>query len=85
MKYLALPVLSFALIHPVPAMAEESIRLTVAATVPPRPCEYPERCDSPASKAAPAASRVIVNQEKVSYVGSPPTVEKKDDLLVVKF
>ena len=32
-----------------------------------------------------AATRVVVSETRISYVGSPPTVEKKDDLLVVKF
>ncbi|MDH3440360.1 MAG: hypothetical protein OEM63_06395 [Gammaproteobacteria bacterium] len=69
-----------------PLHAEESVILKVSATIPPRPCEHPERCDSTASRAIPAAvTRVVVSEDKISYVGSTPAVEKKDDLLVVRF
>ena len=65
-----------------PLWAEQTIRLRVSATIPPHPCEYPNRCDP-----VPAATqtKVVVADETVSYVGSPPEVTKKDDLMTVKF
>ena len=65
-----------------PLWADQTIRLRVSATIPPRPCEYPNRCDP-----VPAATqtKVVVADETVSYVGSPPEVTKKDDLMTVKF
>jgi hypothetical protein len=86
MKYLAVLVLIGLSLAPVAGMAESSIRLRVSVTIPPKPCLYPRRCDAATSKTVPAAvTRVLVNQGKVRYVGSPPTIEKDDDLLVVKF
>ncbi len=65
-----------------PLWADQTIRLRVSATIPPRPCEYPNRCDP-----VPAATqtKVVVADETVSYVGSPTEVTKKDDLMTVKF
>ena len=62
--------------------ADQTIRLKVSATIPPRPCEHPNRCDP-----VPAATqtKVVVDNEVVSYVGSPPEVTRKDDLMTVKF
>lgn len=62
--------------------AEQTIQLRVSATIPPRPCEYPDRCD-PAPTAT--QTKVIVDNGAVRYVGSPPEVTKKDDLMTVKF
>lgn len=85
MKYLAALAMSL-VVAGSPVIAEESARLKVSATIPPRPCEYPDRCDNTTDRPVPAAAtRVVVNAARISYVGSPPTVEKKDDLLVVKF
>ena len=85
MKYLAAPAMILMLACS-PVVAEESSRLKVSATVLPRPCEYPDRCENSAGHAVPpAATRVVASNEGINYVGSPPTVEKKDDLLVVKF
>jgi len=85
MRYLA-ALAMFLVVAGSPAIAEESARLKVSATIPPRPCEYPDRCDNTAERPVPAAAtRVVVNAARISYVGSPPTVEKKADLLVVKF
>lgn len=64
------------------AWAEQTIRLKVSATIPSRLCEFPNQCDSvPAT----TQSRVIVDNGVVRYVGSPPAVTKKDDLMTVKF
>jgi hypothetical protein len=65
-----------------PLWADQSIRLRVSATILPRPCEYPHRCDP-----VPAATqtKAIVDNGVVSYVGSPPEVTEKDSLMTVKF
>lgn len=64
------------------ARAEQTIRLTVSATIPPRPCEYPDRCDP---VPAVTQTKVVVDNGTVRYTGSRPEVTKKDDLLTVKF
>ncbi|MDA1232917.1 MAG: hypothetical protein O2856_19280 [Planctomycetota bacterium] len=62
--------------------AEHAIRLRVSATIPPRPCEFPNRCDPvPAA----AQSKVIVDNGVIRYVGSPPAVTQNGDLLTVRF
>ena len=64
------------------ARAEQTIRLRVSVTIPQRACEFPKRCDSiPAT----TRTRVEVDNGVVRYVGSPPEVTRKDDLLTVKF
>jgi len=64
-----------------PLLADQ-IRLRVSATIPPRPCEHPNRCDP-----VPAATqtKVVVENDTVRYVGSAPEVKKKDDLMTVIF
>ena len=70
------------LLASVQAGAGESIRLRVSATVPPRPCEFPNSCDPvPAT----AQTRVVIDKDTVRYVGSTPEVTQKDGLLSVKF
>jgi hypothetical protein len=65
-----------------PLLADQSIRLRVSATIPPRPCEYPNNCDAvPAN----TQTKVVVDNGMVSYVGSPPDITKKDDLMTVIF
>ena len=65
-----------------PLWAEQTIRLRVSATIPPRPCEFPNTCDPvPAS----TQTKVVVENESVRYVGSPPAVTKKDGLMTVIF
>ena len=64
-----------------PLLADQ-IRLRVSATIPPRPCEFPNTCEPvPAN----TRSKVVVENETVRYVGSPPEVTKKDDLMTVIF
>ena len=64
-----------------PLLADQ-VRLRVSATIPPRPCQFPNICDPvPAS----TQTKVIVDNGRVSYVGSPPEVKKKDDLMTVNF
>jgi len=78
----AVVIILSALVLSSPVSAEQSIKLRVSATIPPRPCEYPNRCDP-----VPAATqtKVVVANETVSYVGSPPEVTRKGDLMTVKF
>ena len=65
-----------------PLWADQSIRLRVSATIPPRPCEFPNICDPvPAN----TQTRVVMENEKVRYVGSAPEVTKKDGLMTVIF
>jgi len=64
------------------ALAQQSIQLRVTATIPPRPCEYPRPCEPvPAG----TTSKVTVDEQTVSYLGSPPDVRRDGDLLIVKF
>ena len=64
------------------AWADQTIQIRVSATILPRPCEFPDNCDPvPAS----TPTKVIVDNETISYVGSPPEVTRKDDLMTVKF
>lgn len=64
-----------------PLLADQ-IRLRVSATILPRPCEHPHRCDPiPATM----QTKAVVDNGVVSYVGSPPEVTTKDGLLTVTF
>ena len=64
------------------AVAQQFVQLRVTATIPPRPCEYPQAC-----KPVPpgTTSRVTITGESVSYLGSTPEVRREGDLLIVKF
>jgi len=64
------------------ALAEQSIRLYVSATIPPQPCEYPDRCQPVEST---ALTKVSVEQGVIRYVGSPPAISQQGDLLTVIF
>jgi hypothetical protein len=64
------------------APAQPAVQLNVSATIPPRPCEYPNPCEPVAQS---ATTSVSVDEEIIRYVGSPPSVAKKDDLLIVNF
>ena len=64
------------------AQAAPSIQLRVTATVPPRACEFPDPCD-PASTTTP--TRVTIDNERIRYLGSTPTVSVDGDLLTVTF
>jgi type 1 fimbria pilin len=65
-----------------PVRAEASVQIRVSATILPRPCEYPDRCEPVPAE---TQSKVIVEEEVVRYVGSPPEVSKKDGLMTVNF
>ena len=64
------------------APAQPVTQLKVSATIPPRPCEYPNPCEPVAQS---ATTSVSVDEEIIRYVGSPPSVAKKDDLIIVNF
>jgi len=64
------------------AAAQQSIRLRVTATIPPRPCEYPQPCEAAPSQ---TTSSVIVDEQTIRYVGTTPDVSREGDLLVVIF
>ena len=64
------------------AQAQQTIELRVTATVPPRPCEYPNRCEPVLIT---TQSKVVVEQGKVTYRGSRPAVSTKDGLMTIRF
>ena len=64
------------------AAAQQSIQLRVTATIPPRPCEYPQPCEPAPGQ---TTSSVIVDGHTISYVGTTPDVTREGDLLVVIF
>jgi len=67
------------------ASAEQTIRLRVSATIPPRACEFPDPCDPLPAQLKNVVTSVTVSADSIRYVGSPPEVTKKDDLMTVKF
>jgi len=62
--------------------AQQSQQLTVSATIPPPPCQFPETCEPVAQG---TTSKVTVNDENVHYVGSTPTVSREGNLLIINF
>ena len=64
------------------ALAQQSQQLTVSATIPPPPCRFPDPCEAVTQG---STSKVTVSNGNVHYVGSMPTVERQDDLLIVNF
>ena len=64
------------------ALAGESGQLEVSAIVPPRPCQYPERCDA---VEATADTRVTVEDGVIRYIGSAPSVTQSDDVIFINF
>ena len=64
------------------ATADQNIRLRVSAIVPPRPCQYPDRCEP----VAPGTStKVSVENGIIRYVGPVPSVIKTDGMITVLF
>ena len=57
------------------------LRISVSATVPPRPCMFPEICP----QAAATLSRARISGERILYVGWQPVVVTDGDMLVVRF
>ena len=64
------------------AQAAPSLQLRVSATVPPPACEYPRACE-PVSTAV--QTRVVIDNERILYLGSTPSVRRDGDLLTVNF
>ena len=64
------------------SIAQQATRLEVSATIPPRACEYPDRCERVGTS---APTMVSVDKGVVHYIGSTPSVTQKDDLLIVIF
>ena len=63
-------------------IAQQKIRLNVSATIPPRPCTYPERCDPVGPS---VITKVTVEDGIIRYVGSRPSVTYTDDLVTIIF
>ena len=64
------------------AVADETSQIIVSATVPPRPCQYPDRCD-PVQQYV--TTKVTVEDGVIRYVGPPPMVTQSDDLITILF
>ena len=67
------------------ALAEVQAELRVSATVPPRPCEIGQPCDSASQPVAAPQTRVIVTGEAIRYVGPTPDVIRTEDLTTILF
>lgn len=61
-----------------------TLRLHVSATVPPRPCEYPDVCPGMASSTISTSQATVVGG-RVLYLGPRPDVTRHGDLLTVRF
>lgn len=66
----------------VAASDNRSAVLKVGATIPARPCQYPERC-KPAPRRT--VTSLSVRDGVIRYVGTAPRVEKKGDLVTITF
>ncbi len=64
------------------AVAGDTEQIRVTAIVPPRPCQYPERCD-PVEQYV--TTKVTVEDGVIRYVGPPPMVTQSDDLITILF
>lgn len=62
--------------------AQQKIQLNISATIPPRPCTYPEYCPLVGPSAITSAT---VADGIVRYVGSRPSVTYTDDLITIIF
>ncbi len=67
------------------AAAEVTIELRVSATVAPRSCDVSEPCESDMQKAASADTRVVVEEDRIRYVGPRPEVTEDDGLTTLLF
>jgi hypothetical protein len=63
-------------------LAEQTMRLSVSATIPPRLCTYPERYDPVGPS---VNTRVTVADGTIRYVGSRPSVTYTDELITILF
>lgn len=66
----------------VAASDNQSAVLKIGATVPPTPCRYPDRCKSPPVS---TPTSMTVRDGAIRYVGTPPRVERKGDLVTITF
>ena len=64
------------------SVAEQAQQINVSATIPPRPCEYPKRCD-PVERHV--TTSVTVKDSVIYYVGSPPSVTLNNNLMLIIF
>jgi len=64
------------------ALADQSHQLNVSATVPPRPCQYPEVCEPVQAN---TATMLTIEDGEIRYVGSPPEVTQSENLIIVLF
>ncbi len=64
------------------ALAGQTSQLRVSAIVPPRPCQYPERCEPVETT---ATTSVTVEDGVIRYIGSAPSVTQSDDLISIRF
>ena len=61
--------------------ADTRLRINVSATVPPRPCLFPDVC----RQAPTTLSRVTISDAGIYYVGWQPQVVTDDGFLIVRF
>jgi hypothetical protein len=85
MKRVTLISLALLVIAGSQARADQSVQLRVTATIPPRPCDYPDRCDPVPAQMKNVVTSVTVADESIRYVGSPPAVTVKDGVKTVIF
>jgi hypothetical protein len=67
------------------ALCQQSSQLQIGTVVPQRPCTFPYICDSETIAAPPAQTKVSVDEDSLTYVGSAPEVTRTDDLLTIMF
>ena len=67
------------------ARADQSIRLRVSATIPPRPCEYQNPCGQSPPQMKNVVTSATVSDQSVHYVGTPPEVTVKDGVKTIIF
>ena len=67
-----------------PASAENSSSsLRISVVIPPQPCDTDRACEQTEVPLPVAATRVIVDGQRVQYVGSMPTIIESDNLRTV--
>ena len=67
-----------------PASAENktsSLRITVV--IPPQLCDTDRACEQTTSSLPAAATRVVIDGQRVQYVGSEPTITETEELKTI--
>ena len=64
------------------AMAQQSRELRVSATIPPKSCRFPDRCDQVDAN---TLTRLTVKGDVIRYVGSQPKVTRNDGVMTILF